>query len=510
MSKVELYEQIRRGQAVEGKSIRALARQFGVHRRTVREALRSAVPAPRKKPVRERPRLGPVQAFIDQILVADKQAPPKQRHTAKRISDRIERELQWAVSESSVRNYVRQRKPALGWATLEVYVPQVYAPGTVGEADWYEAYVLWGEDRQKVHVFSLRACYSAHAFHMAFERATQQAFLQAHEEAFHYFGGVFAEIKYDNLSAAVKQILRGHSREETERFVAFRSHWGFVSNFCNPGRGNEKGGVEGEVGRFRRHHFVPLPVVESFAQLNAYLLAACDQDRARCRSGQTETVGEQFAQEQKKLLPLCAPFGLEEYSDHEVDRKSRVVVRTNRYSVPVALVGRSVQARVSAQQVKLYYAGQCVAKHERSYGRYQDRLQLDHYLEVLQRKPGALAGSLALAQMRAEGHWPESYDRMWSGLKSRYGNSDGTRQMVELLLLAREKGAAALQAGIEDALAWGCFDAGAVQLMITRREEGRTAPSPLDVGALAIYDRPGPDVRQYDQLLRDGKEVMIQ
>jgi hypothetical protein len=346
--------------------------------------------------------------------------------------------------------------------------------------------------------------------HVAFERATQQAFLQAHEEAFHYFGGVFATLRFDNLSSAVQKILRGRQREETERFIAFRSHWRFAASFCNPSRGNEKGGVEGDVGRFRRNHFVPLPEVESFTELNEYLRAACYRDRERRVTGRTETVGSMLEQERPQLLPLVVPFGLEERSAHWVDSKSRVTVRTNRYSVPVLWVGRRVEARVSAQYVALYYNGDCVARHERCYSRGQERLQLDHYLELLLRKPGALAGSRPLAQMRAEGQWPESYDRLWAGLKERYGESDGTRQMIGLLMLAREKGADALTRGIEEALAWNCFDASAVQLLITGRAESRPPAVPVDVGRLAGYDRPEPDMRRYDRLLSGGEEVAIQ
>jgi transposase len=476
----------------------------------VRQALSSAVPPPRKRMVRVRPKLEPAVAFIDQILKTDQQAPRKQRHTAHRIYQRIDEELKLQVSEGAVRRLVRERKDTLGLRRPEVYIPQAHAPGQTGEADWYEAYVTRGGERHLVQVFSLRSCYSGDALHVAFERATQQAFLQALEAGFAFVGGVFRVVRFDNLRSAVQKILRGRQREETERFIAFRSHWGFEASFCNPGRGNEKGGVEGEVRRFRRNYFVPLPVIESLEELNLYLRAECTSDRQRRIAERAAPVGEMAEQERAQLRPLIGSFGLEEWSDHGVDNKSRVTVRTNRYSVPVRLAGRQVQARVSAQYVTLYYEGQEVACHERRYGRGQERLQLDHYLEVLLRKPGALAGSVPLAQMRAEGHWPQSYDRMWHGLKVRYGESEGTRQMVRLLMLVREQGAEALRAGIEDALAWACFDASAVELMMTRRAEGWSAPSTLDVGTLAIYDRPGPNVSQYDQLLLGGKEVTIQ
>ena len=127
---------------------------------------------------------------------------------------------------------------------------------------------------------------------MAYYHATQQAFLEAHELAFGYFGGVFRLLRYDNLKSAVKKILRGHQREETERLIAFRSHWGFQTDFCNPARGNEKGGVEGEVGYFRRNHLVPVPRVQNLAELNALLLQGCQQDQQRKIAGKAMQVGE--------------------------------------------------------------------------------------------------------------------------------------------------------------------------------------------------------------------------
>ena len=134
----------------------------------------------------------------------------------------------------------------------ETFVPQVYDWGVEAQVDWYEAMAEMAGEMRKVYGFSMRSMASGGAFHVAYYHATQQAFLEAHELAFRYFGGVFRLLRYDNLKSAVKKILRGHQREETERLIAFRSHWGFQTEFCNPARGNEKGGVEGEVGYFRR------------------------------------------------------------------------------------------------------------------------------------------------------------------------------------------------------------------------------------------------------------------
>jgi transposase len=157
------------------------------------------------------------------------------------------------VAESTVRQYVRKRKIELGLVHGEVFIAQTYQWGQEGQVDWYEARaVIDGED-QKVNVFCLRSMGSGGAFHRAYPHASQQAFLEAHESAFEYFGGVFKTLRYDNLGSAVKKILRGYDREQNERFIAFRSHWGFKSEFCMPAKGNQKGGVEGENGYYRRN-----------------------------------------------------------------------------------------------------------------------------------------------------------------------------------------------------------------------------------------------------------------
>jgi len=330
---VELFEQMRREYEHGEGTINGVARKFGVHRRMVRQAVASAVPPARKRPARQRPTLGPVAAFIDEILEADRHAPRKQRHTAHRIWRRVQQEKpEWPVGESTVRRYVRQRKGDLGLVTRDTFIPQSYAWGIEAQVDWYEAWAEVEGERTKVCVFCMRSMASGAAFHRAYRHATQQAFLEAHEEAFAYFGGVFRQLRYDNLKSAVQKILRGRQREETARFVAFRSHWGFESEFCNPARGNEKGGVEGEGGWFRRNHLVPVPVAPDLAQVNALLVAGCREDEQRVIAGRTHTVGAAMVLEREHLLPLAHEgFDLAAVSFPMVNSSGCVKVRTNWY-----------------------------------------------------------------------------------------------------------------------------------------------------------------------------------
>src|SRR5581483_432140 len=242
--------------------------------------------------------------FIDAILEADRKAPRKQRHTAHRIYVRLSKERpDCPVAEPTVRQYVRERKLTLGLLARESFVPQHYVFGEEAQVDWYEAVADLSGERLPLQVFSMRSMASGAAFHRAYLHATQQAFLEAHEHAFHYFGGVFRRLRYDNLGSAVQKILRGHQREETARFVAFRSHWRFAAEFCTPGEGHEKGGVEGEVGFFRRNHWVPVPQARDLADLNAQVLTACRDDQARTVAGHAQTVGTGLLLEREHLLP---------------------------------------------------------------------------------------------------------------------------------------------------------------------------------------------------------------
>jgi transposase len=254
--KVELFEEIRREYEFGVGTIKGVAQKLGVHRRMVRQAMANAIPPERKRPERKRPRLEAVIPFINAILERDRKAPRKQRHTSHRIYQRIRVELpDQRVGESSVRRYVGRRKREMGFIVNETFVPQTYAWGQEAQIDWYETSADLGGERQTVQVFCMRSMASGGAFHRAYPRATQQAFLEGHELAFAYFSGVFRVLRYDNLTSAVKKVLRGYRREETERFIAFRSHWKFQAEFCTPGEGHEKGGV-GRGGRI----FPPEPL----------------------------------------------------------------------------------------------------------------------------------------------------------------------------------------------------------------------------------------------------------
>jgi transposase len=237
-SRVELFEQIRKGRRVDGTSIRELAERHQVHRRTVRQALASAVPPPRKAyPQRPRPAIDAYAGVVDGWLLADRLVPPKQRHTARRIWQRLVAEHGAGLSEVTVSRYVARRRAELGLDRTEVSVPQAHLPGAEAEVDFGEFHAVIAGTLLKVWLFVLRLSCSGRAFHVAFATQAQEAFLEGHVLAFEHFGAVPGRIRYDNLKPAVTRVLRGRDRAEAERFIALRSDYGFRLVLLHPRQG---------------------------------------------------------------------------------------------------------------------------------------------------------------------------------------------------------------------------------------------------------------------------------
>jgi transposase len=522
---VELFEAIRRDRRREGLSIRELAHRHRVHRRTVRQALASAVPPPRKPRVFAAPALDPVKLLIDAMLRQDVDAPRRQRHTARRILARLVDEHGVTnVSYSTVRDYVAKRRPEIlaeANKPLEVgCVPQTHEPGAEAEVDFHDLWVILRGVKTKTALFTMRLSYSGRAAHRASLSQGQEAFLEGHVYAFSRLGGVpVGKIRYDNLKPAVSRVLFGRTRQETGRWIAFRSHYGFDAFYCQPGHegSHEKGGVEGEGGRFRRTHCVPMPRVDSVGELNVLLEAWDGADDARRVAYRTCTVGHDWAFERTLLRPLPAePFDTALTLAPRVDRFAQVMVRCCQYSVPARLIGHRVRVKLSASTVTVFDRGTVVACHARAAGKGVKVLTLDHYLEILLRKPGALPGATALVQARAAGMFTSEHDAFWAAARRQFGDAGGTRALIEVLLLHRRLGHADVRAGITAALSVGSVSADVVAVE-ARKAAGQRIPAAAAgpvlaeqvvsltgrrLAALPAGDRPPPSVDAYDQLLR--------
>lgn len=504
VSRVELFEQIRRDRRDEELSIRELADKHRVHRRTVRQALANALPPPRKEyPPRARPAIDPYREVIDAWLIGDQEVPRKQRHTARRIWERLVAEHGAQLAEVTVSRYVAKCRLELGLVDREVFIGQEHPPGAEAEVDFGEFDILLAGVMVTIWMFVMRLSCSGKAFHVAYGTQAQEAFLAGHVAAFEYFGGVPGRIRYDNLKLAVTRVLRGRDRDESDRFIAMRSHYGFDTFFCRPGKdgAHEKGGVEGEIGRFRRKHLVPLPKITTLAELGELVAAGDRADDGRVITGRTTTVGKAFAVEQPTLMPLPAErFDPTVLESRRVDQRARVSVRQCHYSVPARYAGRRMSVRLGATTVEILDAGTVVAFHTRAVGRYVQVLTLDHYLEVLTRKPGALPGATVLAQARAAGSFTTAHQTYWDAARAARGDAEGTRALIEVLLAHRTLPADALVAAMDAAVTSGALDPQVVIIEARRAATARVAPV-VPIGTLSRYDRPAPALAGYDDLL---------
>ena len=526
-SRVELFAAIRRDARIEECSIRELAERYHVHRRTVRQALASAIPPPRKTPARTSPRLAPFKTVIDGMLRSDLDAPRKQRHTARRVLARLVDEHEAKdLSYSTVRDYVAKRRPEIAAEAgrpLEAgCVPQTHLPAAEAEVDFHDLWVIFRGVKTKTALFTMRLSFSGRAAHRASLSQGQEAFLESHVYAFERLGGVPAgQIRYDNLKPAVSRVLFGRGRQETDRWVAFRSHYGYDPFYCIPGHegSHEKGGVEGEGGRFRRTHCVPMPVVDSIEELNELLERWDNADDRRRIGNRTTSVGHDWAFERELLRPLPAePFDTALILTPRVDRYAQVMVRCNQYSVPARFIGHRVRVKLSASAVTVFGRRTMVARHQRAVGKGVKVLNLDHYLEILLRKPGALPGATALAQARASGAFTAGHEAFWAAARKALGDAAGTRALIEVLLLHRHLEPADVLAGIAAAVSVGSVSADVVAVEARKAAQRRGASAPpveaisprhqrvvslveRRLAGLPNDDRPLPSVAAYDDLL---------
>lgn len=538
--RMELFAEIRRDARLEGVSIRGLAKRYRVGRDTVRQALSDPVPPARKIPVRSSPRLDRFKPAIDAMLIEDTTAPRKQRHTARRILARlIEEHGAQELSYSTVRDYVRIRRAQIdveAGRRVEVFVPQEHAPGAEAEVDFGEVYVVLNGMKTKCHMFIFRLSHSGRAIHRIYPTQAQEAFLEGHIEAFKILGGIPTKhIRYDNLTSAVTAVVfgQGRRRRENERWVLFRSFYGFDPFYCQPGiaGAHEKGGVEGEVGWFRRNRLSPMPVADSLDELNDRIRAWEAQDEDRRINDRIRTIGQDFKIER----PFLAPLPPEEFDpglalSPRVDRSSMVTVRMVKYSVPARLIGQRVRVSLRASEVVVFDGRTVVARHQRLAARSGQSVQLDHYLEVLKTKPGALPGSTALARARESGTFTSAHEAFWAASRRVNGDANGTRELIDVLLLHRSMDARDIHAGISAALGVGAVSADVVAVEARRhatascrggassdRHPGAHAEEKVQrvvsltqrrfmdpaavIAGLPPDGRPLPSVRAYDELL---------
>jgi len=471
MYTVEIYARVRRAVLVEGKSRRAVAREFGLARKTVNKMLEYSLPPGyrRQKPVR-RPKLSAWQGVIDAILQEDKHRPKKQRHTAKRIFERLRAEHSYAGGYTIVKDYVRRSRIS----SQEMFVPLSHAPGEA-QADFGEALVVIAGVEQTAHFMVFDLPHSDDCFLQAFPAETTEAFLEGHVRAFQYFGAVPTRILYDNTTLAVARILGDGERQKTRAFSELQSHYLFAEKFGRPGKGSDKGKVENLVGYARRNFMVPVPRASSWEELNAHLEADCRVRGERRLRGHTETIGERFQRDCAAMLPLPAvPYEPCEKVNTRVNSLSLVRYRTNDYSVPTAYGHRQVLVKGYVHRVEIVCGSEAIASHPRSYLRESAIYDPVHYLALLEQKTRALDQAAPLSGWQL----PDCFAQLRRLLEARL-RKHASREYIQVLRLMETFALTEVTNAVEDALRLGAISFDAVRHLLLCRIERR--PPRLDL-----------------------------
>jgi len=462
---VELYARVRRAVLVEGMSRRAAAQEFGLARKTVGKMLEYSLPPgyQRRKPIK-RPKLGPWQGVIDAILEDDKQRPRKQRHTAKRIFERLRAEHAYMGGYTIVKDYVRSSK--IGGQ--EMFVPLTHAPGEA-QADFGEALVVIAGVEQKAHFMAFDLPHSDDCFVQAFPAETTEAFLEGHVRAFEYFGGVPARILYDNTTLAVVRILGDGERNKTLAFSELQSHYLFAEKFGRPAKGNDKGKVENLVGYARRNFMVPIPRAASWEALSDQFVCDTMARRAQRLRGHAETIAERFERDRAVLLPLpAARFEACDKTTARVSSISLVRYRTNDYSVPTQYGHRQVLVKAYVHRIVIVAGSEVIAEHKRSYEREAAIYDPLHYLALLEHKSRALDQAAPLVGWQL----PECFATLRRLIEARLNKHAG-REYIQVLRLLETFALEEVTHAVEDALRWNTISFDAVRHLLLCRIERR-------------------------------------
>jgi transposase len=424
---------------VEGLSQRQIATKLGISRNTVSKYLKNNT-APTtvlrknvygtKEYTPETKRVIPI---IDQWLEDDQKNWRKQKHTAIKIFRRLQDEYDFKGSASNIRKIVAKRRQQI----QEAFIPLDFQLGHQFQFDWGEADIILQGRKQRIFIFCVQLSASRMRFVRAYLHEKQEAFLDGFVHAFEFLGGVPTEGLLDNLKTAVQKILQGRDRLEQESFIGLQAHYVFKAEFCNPASGNEKGRVEGTVGYVRRNALVPLPEVQSVKELNDYLVDWCLKEAGRTHvPNKSETVLEMWEKEKEYLHPLPGNrFEACKLLSCKVNKTSLITVETNRYSVPCSYVGQAVWAKIFVDRVIVVAQNHVIAEHIRSYDRNQMITVLDHYLEVLLKKPRAIRDAHAFQSNEI----PDVFKRFHLKMREQEG-SVGDRKFIRLLLLHRHIG----------------------------------------------------------------------
>lgn len=478
----------------EEKSLREISRITGHDFRTVQKYAycddwnETTLPdiEPKRYPV-----LGPFIPIVDDWLEEDRKIPKKQRHTAKRIYDRLKDEHGYPGGYTSVKEYVRLKKH-LTQMQHDGYIPLEHLPGNA-QADFGE-FIYYDDrgDEQKGYALTVSFPYSNKGFTQAFPAQNQECLLEGMKRIFEHIGGVPCHLRFDNMSTAVVQVLDGNNRVLTDGFNRFMLHYRFQAEFCNPASGNEKGNVENKVGYSRRNAFVPVPTITSFEEFNQGLWNWCEKDAQRDHYVKEVPIEELWQDDSEKLLAMPQhPYQVFRYSALKVNKNGFAVVDTNKYGLSPTLIGETVQAKIFYDQIEFYYDHQMIAHFARSYKKNDEIYDWTQYVSTLCKKPRAVENARFFKQ----------FPNLW---QEHLRRTQGTERKSALQLLneiVRDGNASLCEEALELAGENGRTDADSIRqcyYMIARKE---FHPEPLTLLTNSPVLNYRPNLSVYDGLM---------
>jgi transposase len=510
MLKVDDYARIRLAHR-DGMSIRQIARTYGHSRQKIRQVLNEPTPKPYSlaQPRAGRKLTEPFQVIIDEILTSDQSAPKKQRHTAKRIFDRLRVEHGFTAGYDCVRRYVKKRRTG----NRETFLPISIEAGQRAEADFGQIDVDFPEGRRTVSVLMITWAYSGAVFAIALPSEKVEAILHGTVQAMDFFGCVPNELWWDNPKTVATTILRGRNRELNSHYQSLASHYNFEPLFCLPARGNEKPHVEGRVKWLKRNWATPVPVVKDLDEFNAFLRRCCVQDFQRTISGKTGTIGERFEVEKQQALALpSVAFDPCIGESRDVDKYQTVAWDGTRYSVPRRDAFSKVFVKARVDSIEVFRDRRLIAHHDRSYTKGEMILEPLHYLATLERKPAYLDHT----DVYKNWHLPREFAELRERFEQRHGTTTGSRQFIQVLqLLAAHPQSRVIQAikscgreGVTTAqrIIFRCGELAQRESQCPNASDEQTSRS-VETSSAKHFPGlhvPRPDLSQFDALLSRG------
>lgn len=497
---METIRKIRCAYGRDGKSIRAIARDFKLSRNTVKKVLRADETEFTYSRTRQpMPKLGVFEASLVSHLVSDAKKPRREQRTAQAIFEELQREG-YEGGYDSVRRYLKRWKERASVSGVTAYIPQAFDAGEAFQFDWSHEVVELGGETVKVKVAHFRLCHSRMPFCVAYLRESIEMVLDAHVRAFEFYGGSPRRGIYDNLKTVVSKILIGHDRIFNSRFTQLASHYLFEPVACTPASGWEKGQVENQVKHIRRRLFTPRVRCADIAELNRYLADGCK----RLAAGQLhpemrdKTVAEAFREEKPRLVLVGSTFDGFRETPVRVSSTSLVSYDSNRYSVDASGAGRTVMLRVYADRIVAVDDGVVMAEHPRLFGRGGTSYDPWHYVSVLERKPGALRNGAPFRDWEL----PEGLAMMRESLGR---HADGNRQFVGILGRIAVYGLDEVEAACVSALKEKAPSRDVVLNILSRTHEDPPVPDLSACHLPVLTTEPVADCSRYDALLLGGK-----